>query len=179
MFKRLVVTGPAGSGKSTLAEAVAARIGVPFVELDAVFWGPAWTPTPRDAFRETVARLAAEEAWTIGASYGAVRDVLWARAEALVWLDLPLSQILGRLLRRTLRRIVRREELWSGNRETWRDAFFSRGSLFPYAIRQHRRFRRELPAAVAAPEAGHLQVWRLRSSASVADWLASLPAGGF
>ncbi len=177
MFKRLVVTGPAGSGKSTLAEAVAARIGVPFVELDAVFWGPAWTPTPRDAFRDKVARLAAEEAWTIGANYSAVRDVLWARAEALVWLDLPLSLILGRLLRRTLRRIVRREELWSGNRETWRDAFFSRGSLFPYAIRQHNRFRRELPAALAAPENQHLSVARLTTPLAVADWLAALPPG--
>ncbi len=176
MFKRLVVTGPAGSGKSTLAEAVAARIGVPFVELDAVFWGPAWTPTPRDAFREKVARLAAEEAWTIGASYSSVRDVIWARAEALVWLDLPLPLILGRLLHRTLRRIIRREVLWSGNRETWRDAFFSRDSLFPFAIRQHRRFRRELPTALAAPEYRHLAIARLTTPRAVSAWLAAIPA---
>ncbi len=174
MFRRLVVTGPAGSGKSTLAAAAAARIGAPYIELDAVFWGPHWTPTPRDIFRDKVGRLVAEEAWTIGANYSAVREVIWARAEALVWLDLPLGLVLSRLLRRTLRRIIRREELWSGNRETWRAAFFSRESLFPYAIRQHARLRRELPIALAAPEYRHLTCVRMRTPNEASAWLATL-----
>jgi adenylate kinase family enzyme len=174
MYRRLVVTGPAGSGKSTLAAAAAVRIGAPYIELDAVFWGPNWTPTPRDIFRDKVARLVAEEAWTIGANYTSVREVIWARAEALVWLDLPLSLVLSRLLHRTLRRIIRREQLWSGNRETWRDAFFSRESLFPFAIRQHARFRRELPSALEAPANRHLTTWRLRTPQEVERWLAAL-----
>lgn len=174
MFKRLQIMGPAGSGKSTLAQGAAARLGLPYHELDAVFWGPNWTPLPREAFRAAVGEIVAHDAWAIGANYSAVRDVIWSRAEAVVWLDLPLSLILWRLLRRTLKRIITRELLWGNNRETWRDAFFSRESLFPFAMRQHARFRRELPAAFEQLAAQGVRTWRLRSAREAEAWLAAL-----
>ncbi len=174
MLKRLQIMGPAGSGKSTLAQSAAALLGLPYHELDAVFWGPNWTPMPRDAFREAVGRIVAAETWVIGANYTAVRDVIWSRAEGVVWLDLPLAIILSRLLRRTLKRIVTREVLWADNRETWRDAFFSRESLFPFAVKQHARFRRELPAAFEKLTQQGVRTWRLRSSSEAEAWLAML-----
>ena len=174
MFKRLQIMGPSGSGKSTLAQAAAARLGIPYHELDAVFWGPNWTPKPRDAFRESVARIVANDSWAIGANYSVVRDVIWSRADAVVWLDLPLRLTLWRLLRRTLKRIVTRETLWADNHETWRDAFFSRDSLFPFAVRQHSRFRRELPAALANLAQQGVSTWRFRSTHEVEAWLAAL-----
>lgn len=174
MFKRLQVMGPAGSGKSTLAQAAAVQLRLPFHELDSVFWGPNWTPMPREAFRGAVAEIVAGDSWAIGANYSAVRDVIWSRVDAVVWLDLPLSLILPQLLRRTLRRIVTREALWAGNRETWREAFFSRESLFPYSVRQHARFRRELPAALDTLARRGVQTWRLRSSREAQAWLAAV-----
>ena len=174
MFNRLQIMGPAGSGKSTLARKAATRLGIPCHELDAVFWGPNWTPMPRDAFRAAVGMIVGNEAWAIGANYTAVREVIWNRAQAVVWLDLPLELILWRLLRRTLKRIVTREILWAGNRETWHDAFFSRESLFPYAIKQQARFRRELPDALAKLADQGVATWRLRSVREVEAWLAAL-----
>ncbi len=174
MFHRLQIMGPAGSGKSTLARKAATRLGIPYHELDAVFWGPNWTPMPRDAFREAVARIVADEAWAIGANYTVVREVIWSRAQAVVWLDLPLTVVLPRLLRRTLSRIVTREVLWADNRETWRDGFFSRESLFPYAMKQQARFRRELPDALAKLTDQGVTTWRLRSVREVVAWLATL-----
>ena len=47
-----------------------------------------------------------------------------------------------RLFWRTLRRVASREELWgTGNRETWRNAFFSRQSILLWAWNTHRRNR--------------------------------------
>lgn len=174
MFNRLQIMGPAGSGKSTLARKAATQLGIPYHELDAVFWGPNWTPMPRDAFRAAVGMIVANEAWAIGANYTAVREMIWNRAQAVVWLDLPLELILWRLLRRTLKRVVTREILWAGNRETWHDAFFSRESLFPYAMKQQARFRRELPDALAKLTDQGVTTWRLRSVREVVAWLAAL-----
>lgn len=173
-LKRLQIMGPPGSGKSTLAEAAAGRIGARYVDLDPLFWGPNWTPRPDEVFRAAVDAATAEDAWVIGANYSRVRDLVWGRAQAVVWLDLPLALVLRRLLSRTVKRVVTGEELWNGNRETWRAAFFSRESLFPFSVRQHGQFRRELPALLAAPEWRHLKVWRLRSAAHVAGWLEEL-----
>jgi ABC-type dipeptide/oligopeptide/nickel transport system ATPase component len=53
--RRISVVGNSGSGKTTVAKALAARLGVPHVELDAIFHQPNWTPLPADEFRRRVA----------------------------------------------------------------------------------------------------------------------------
>ena len=66
-----------------------------------------------------------------------------------MWLDLPMRVWLPRLVRRTLSRIIRREELWAGNRETLRDAFLSRNSLFVFTLRHYRGRKRRYPERFA------------------------------
>jgi hypothetical protein len=91
------------------------------------------------------------------------------RADVVVWLDLPRRVWLPRLIRRTIRRIVRREELWSGNRETFRNAFLSRDSLLLFALRNYPRRRRLYPGELAP-----YNVVRLRSRHEVDRWLAGV-----
>jgi adenylate kinase family enzyme len=96
---------------------------VEFVELDALFWGAAWTPAEPAVFRARVEAAIAGPAWVVAGNYGAVRDLLWARADTIVWLDYSLPLVLGRLTARTLRRAITREMLWNGNRENlWEHA---------------------------------------------------------
>lgn len=40
---RVVIVGTSGAGKSTLARALAKRLGVADIELDALHWEPQWT----------------------------------------------------------------------------------------------------------------------------------------
>ena len=109
-----------------MARAVAARIDIPHVELDALHWGPNWTCPPRLEFRALVARALSRESWIVDGNYSKVRDIIWVRADTIVWLDYSLPVTLWRLTRRTLRRLAKREVLWNGNRESWRQQFLSR-----------------------------------------------------
>src|SRR6266704_14545 len=57
--RRVSVVGTSGSGKSTLGAALAARLGVDFLELDSVYHQPGWEPLPTPEFRRRVAAEAA------------------------------------------------------------------------------------------------------------------------
>jgi hypothetical protein len=142
---------------------------VPFVELDAWVHGPGWSEITDDALRARVESLFAGDGWVIDGTYmRKLGDLVLVAADEIVWLDLPARVWLPRLLRRTLRRLVRREELWNGNRESLRGAFCGRDSLFGHALRTYVQRRREWPCELRG-----LPVTRLRSTLAVAAWLAA------
>jgi len=170
--RRINVVGTSSVGKSTLAASMAQLLQVPHVELDALHWEPNWTEAPDEVLRERVRSAIAGAGWVVDGNYAKARDLVWARAEAVVWLDLPLRTILRRYLRRTVKRVARREELWSGNRERLSTQLFSRESLLWWILSTYRRRRREYPPLLAArPE---LLVVRLRSARAAERWLRHL-----
>jgi adenylate kinase family enzyme len=171
--RRVVVIGStSGNGKTTLARALAERLEVPFVELDALVHGPDWTETPDDALRAQLEPMLGADGWVADGVYQRkLGDLVLESAELVVWLDLPIRVWFPRLVRRTWRRLHRREELWNGNREGFRTALWGRESLFAWAFRSHFRRRREWPTVLAG-----YRVVRLRSPAEVDAWLASVEA---
>jgi hypothetical protein len=153
---------------------------VPNVELDALAWGPNWTLVPVEVFKERVARAVEGDAWVVDGNYGGrgARDLVWPRADTVIWLDPPLRMIFARLFKRAVERIRSGEELWpgTGNRETLRNQFLAPDSLFWWAIKTYRRRRRELPLILARPEHAHLVVHRFRLPDEADSWLARQPA---
>ncbi|MDX2704298.1 adenylate kinase [Streptomyces sp. PA03-6a] len=113
--RRVLVAGTSGAGKTTLAARVAAALRVPHVEIDALFHGPGWTRRP--SFEADVHRFSAEPGWVTEWQYGSVRAHLAARADVLLWLDLPRRRVMRQVIRRTLVRRLRRQRLWNGNVE--------------------------------------------------------------
>lgn len=172
--RRVSVVGTTGSGKTVLAHQISQRLAIPHVELDALFWGSDWTPVPIEVFRENITQALSGDAWVVDGNYGRARDVVWSRADTVVWLDYSLSVILGRLMWRTMRRIFTKQELWGGNRETFRTQFFSRDSLFLWALHSYPRKRREYPLLFQMPEYAHLSVVHLRSPRTAREWLEGL-----
>jgi adenylate kinase family enzyme len=172
MRRRIIVLGASGNGKTTVARALAARFGVPHVELDALHHGPNWTEAPAQEFRARVAAALDGDGWVADGDYSRkLGDLVLERAETVVWLDQPLALILWRLWRRTSRRIRSRKELWSGNRESWRGAFWGHESLFVWTIRTYFRNRHTLPERFARHP--RLEVVRLRSPREVERYLSS------
>ena len=120
MPTRIAVVGGSGSGKSTVARRLAELHKFEYVELDALHWGPNWTPCPGDEFRARVEEAISRDSWVVDGNYtGKLADLVLERSELVVWLDLPLRVTLPRLWRRTRRRMGEQTELWGGNRENW------------------------------------------------------------
>ena len=170
--RRINVIGTSSVGKTTIASAIASSLRVPHVELDALHWEPNWTAASDEVLRERVRGAISGDRWVVDGNYAMVRDLVWERVEAVVWLDLPLRTILWRYLTRTIRRVGRREELWGGNRETLSDHLFSRDSLLWWILTTYRRRRREYPPQLAArPD---IVAIRLRSRRAADRWLAEI-----
>lgn len=173
-LERILVVGTTGSGKTTLAGQIADRLGYPHIEQDALNWGPNWTMRPNAVFRDLVEQATRGEFWVIDGNYSRSRDITWSRADTVVWLDYSLPLILWRLWWRTLKRTLGREELWNGNRERLWTHFFTRDSLFLWALKTYRRRRQEYPALLNAPENTHLALVHLRSPRQTRKWLLTI-----
>ena len=136
--------------------------------------GPNWVDLPNEEFHAHTADALSGDGWVVDGNYAAVRDLTIGQAETVVWLDYPISIPLWRVVPRTVRRIIRHEELWNGNRETWHGALFGCDSLVVWILKMHHKRRREFAALFSAPEHAHRTLIRLRSRRATARWLASL-----
>lgn len=121
--RRIAVAGVSGVGKTTLAARIAQGVGAPHTEIDGLFHGENWTPRPQ--FDAEVEAITSQPAWVIEWQYPTARPVIAARADTLVWLDLPVRVALSRVIRRTFRRRRTREVLWNGNVEGPLTDFFT------------------------------------------------------
>lgn len=174
---KVVVKGASGSGKTTLARRLAERLAVPHVELDSLCHGPNWAEASDAEFAARVRVATQANGWVIDGNYERkIGDLVVDAADTVVWLDTPLRVNLGRLWRRTTLRIGHDVELWNGNRESWRSALWGRNSLFAWAIRAHRRHRREWPRRFARLERDGTRIVRLGSPEEAERWLADQPA---
>ena len=165
---RVLVAGTSGAGKTTTAAHIAGILGIPHIEIDALFHGPEWTPRP--SFETDVRAFTAAPAWATEWQYSAVRAHLADRADLLVWLDLPRLLIMRQVVKRTLVRRLRRQELWNGNREPplW-TLFTDHEHIVRWAWNTHHKS----PARVAhlMRRRPDLCVVRLRSRKQVGRWL--------
>jgi adenylate kinase family enzyme len=177
--QRVSVVGTSGSGKSTLGAALAERLGADFLELDSVFHQPGWVPLPDEEFRRRVSDAVAGERWVIDGNYSSkVRDLIWARADTVVWLDLPKRIVMRRIIWRSVQRAARRTELWNGNRERWRNLFSldKEQSIITWAWQTHAANRVKYAAAMADGANAELHFVRLKNPAEVRRFLRSVPA---
>lgn len=174
-MQRVSVVGVPGAGKTTLGRRLAAQLGVPFVELDAVNHQPRWQALPPDEYRARVADAVAAPGWVVDGNYSVVRDLVWARADTVVWIDLPRRVVMRRLARRTARRVLTREVLWNGNREPvanlWR--LDPERNILRWAWTRHPVYVERYGAAMADPAHAHLRFVHLRSDAEVDAFLAN------
>lgn len=172
-----MIGSSSGAGKTTFGRRLAERLALPFIELDAIHWGPRWTFLDAEAFQERVAAALPPEGWVVDGNYGKLGGLVWERADTLVWLDIPLPLAFWRMISRTLRRMRSGEEIWegTGNRETFRNVFFSRDSLIVYAARTYGRRKRRWEEYLRTGRWAHLRVHRFRSNAEAERWLGSLP----
>ncbi len=170
---RIQIIGGSGSGKTTLGQALAARLGLPFVDLDDLYWEPGWREVGHDELKRRVAPIAAQSSWLVVGNYGATAELLlWSRLTTLVVLDLPYPTLMWRILHRSLRRALRREPCCNGNFESLR-RLLRHDAPLRYLTRTWRQRRTRYVTLAGEAALNHAQVVHLTRQADVDAWLAS------
>ena len=104
-MRRIAIIGCSGAGKSTLALALADRLGLPVVHLDRLFWKPGWVESTHAEFEDRQrAALPKDGAWIADGNYGSTLDLRFALADTIIFLDLPTSVCLWRIVARRFSR---------------------------------------------------------------------------
>lgn len=134
-LRRVLIIGTTSTGKSTLGAELAERLGVTFVEMDALFWGPDWIQRPKHEFLSAVEDAAARENWVMAGNYTSWQRYSLDRATTIIWLDYGFPRTLWRCLKRTCVRVFTQEEIFSGNRESFRQSFLSRNSIIVWLFK--------------------------------------------
>jgi energy-coupling factor transporter ATP-binding protein EcfA2 len=178
--ERILILGRTGSGKTTLARELAAALHVPHVELDSLYFGPEFSTAPLPVLRERTSAAIAGDRWVTDGNKRAVRDLVWPRADTIVWLDYPLGVSLWRLAKRARRRtsVLKAQTAGTGGTRGLSRQMLAAGSGVLTALRSHAGQRREYPRLFAEPANQHLAVVRLRSPRAAREWLARATAGG-
>jgi adenylate kinase family enzyme len=171
---RVVVIGSTGSGKTTFARRLADCLQSTHIELDAINWQPNWTARPRAELRELTRNAVAAERWVVDGNYSAVRDIVWPAATSIIWLNYSFPRVFGRLLHRTVRRAFTQEELFSGNRESFRLSFLDRESILWWLITTHRRRKREYRRLFAEGSPSNTSLREFRHPAQAEAFIQSL-----
>ncbi len=168
-MKRVMIVGGPGSGKSTLARWLGAQTGLPVHHMDHIHHLPNWEPRPMTEKHAMAHAVEAQEAWVFEGGMSSTYDTRAARADTLIWLDLPVGLRFWRVVKRLWQSYgQRRPDMAEGCVETvgahtWE--FFV--WIFQTRVSQRNRIARMVA------EHPHLTVHHLRSRAEVADFMAS------
>lgn len=175
-MQRVVIIGASGSGKTTLGRWIERQIGLPFTDLDDLHWRPGWIEAPLDEFRRAIDERTRASHWVVAGNYAKTRDLVWPRADTLVWLDLPLAQVLWRSTKRALRDWWTRDPICNGNRQTLAGMVNGRESLLGYTLHTFAPRRREWPTLLASDGCRHLRQFRLHDQAQIDAWQRQIKA---
>ena len=171
--QRVSVVGNSGSGKSTFARALAERLGVDHVELDAIVHQPDWRELPVDEFRRAVGDRIAAPGWVVDGNYSQVQDLVWNQVDTVVWLDFPRRVVMRRIVTRSVSRLVRQQELWNGNREHWSN-LLSRDpmrSIIVWAWTRHSTYEGRYGTAMNDPAWAQVRFVRVKSPRAARELL--------
>ncbi len=170
-MRRVLVIGSGGAGKSTFARRLGARLGLPVIHLDRVYWRAGWVEPPKDEWRRIIEEMCAGDAWVMDGNYSGTLDVRLAACDAVVFLDLPRTVCAWRVVRRALRyRGMSRPDMAEGCREKLNAEFLL--WVWNYPRRSRPKILKRL-----AEFSGTKEIHRLRSSAEAEKFLETLQPG--
>ncbi len=168
-MKRVLIIGSGGAGKSTLARRMGEISGLPVIHLDAEHWRPGWIEPSKDEWAARVDELTRGESWIMDGNYGGTMSQRIAAADTILFLDLPRTTCLGRVVKRRIQYQGRsRPDMTAGcsERLTWQ---------FVRWIWDYPRAKRPgILAQLRVARASGKNVLRLRSRKAVDRYLGVL-----
>jgi len=174
--KRILIVGRTGSGKTTLARELAAALNVPHIELDSLYFGQDLSTVSISVLRERTSAALESDRWVTDGNKKSVRDLVWPRADTIIWLDYPLMVSLWRLGKRALWRasVIKERSGKTKGQAGFARQFVSAAKGVLTALKSHMGQRREYPILFAKTENQHLAVVHLQSPRAASLWLAQV-----
>ena len=173
---KINVIGTSGSGKSTFSKEIASTLKIPYIEMDKLFWGPNWY-WPSDAeFFPRVEEACKQPSWVLDGNYTRTIPIKWQEIDLVIWLDYSFPTTLWQAIKRATVRAWTQQELWegTGNRESFRNSFFSKKSIIWWTITQHGPVRRKYELMMETGKYEHIKFVRIRSHTEAREFLRKL-----
>jgi len=101
-LKRIAIIGSGGSGKSTLATRLGELLKIDVYHLDSLFWKPGWVGTSKEEQSSLQHELVFQEEWIMDGNYGGTMDIRLQKADTIIFLDIPRSTCIYRVIKRRL-----------------------------------------------------------------------------
>jgi adenylate kinase family enzyme len=173
---RINVVGTSGAGKTTFAKSLATKLGHPVIEMDQLFWLPNWTQLSDELFFKKLSNALEVKNWVLDGNYDRTLPIKWKDVTTVVWIDYSLARTIRQAIMRALTRAVHQKEMWpgTGNRESFRKAFFSRESIIMWTLKTFSRNRQRYEQRLVDPKFSHVNFIRLRNPQEAQRFLNSL-----
>ena len=98
-MKRILIIGSGGAGKTTLARQLGKLLDLPVVHLDALYWQPGWTETPKQVWNDKIQDLLLQDSWVMDGNYGGTLDQRIVAADTIIFLDISRLTCLFRVIK--------------------------------------------------------------------------------
>ena len=175
-MKRINIIGTSGSGKSTIGKRLAAKLGYPYFQMDALFWKPNWTESNDEEFFKAVAEVTANPTWVLDGNYTRTQHIKWENIDTIIWVDYSFPRTFYQALKRAITRIIESEELWkgTGNTESFKKTFMSRDSILIWTIKTYKNNKVRYEAMMHSEEFQHINFVRLQSPKAAEAFISKL-----
>lgn len=173
-MNRIIIIGPTGSGKTRLALKLKEKLGLPFADLDDLYWQPNWVPAPEDDFLNAIKAFTTQEKWIIAGNYSKTHYLTWPLADTLIWIDYPLRTVFRQLVIRSITRMIDKKPICNGNFETLEN-FLSQRSILLWLFKTYKPHKKRHAAFLKNTEKyPQIKCVRLKSPKETQRFLESL-----
>jgi len=174
-MKKINIIGTSGSGKSTFAKRLAKRLELPYIEIDAIFWGKNWYWPPDEEFFTQLEKTLDRETWVLDGNYTRTTAIKWEAVDTVIWIDFSFPRTLYQVISRSIRNLITKKELWpgTGNRQTIQ-RFFSKDSIVLSTIKVYRKNRRKYLKMMNSSEYAHIEFVQLRNLKECSQFLSQV-----
>ncbi|HEY0429631.1 MAG TPA: DNA topology modulation protein [Pyrinomonadaceae bacterium] len=99
-MKKVLVIGSGGAGKSTFSRKLGEKTNLEVIHLDRLYWKPNWIEPEEDKWRETIRGVLKRDSWVMDGNYSGTLEMRAAASDTIIFLDLPRTICLRRVLKR-------------------------------------------------------------------------------